>query len=690
MRLALLPFLLPAALIAASSSRAAETEVPRKVLALYAESQIRSGVKDVFYLPLHQHAELPLNHLGLAVDYREAVKSLPAPEELKGYRALVTWFTDPFNLPDPRPMCRLMSRAMDAGLRVVVLGNPGVYVRAGGLTKLPAECASMLKELGAEFSEGRTVDPLSVSVSYAEKGVLGFERRLDPSASGVVPVVRLSPQSRVMLRLSLSGVGKSEPVGVTPRGAVALNPFFLYANYDVDPAQFRWILDPFAFFEAAFGLEGLPRPDVTTLNGRRVYMSHIDGDAFFNRSEVDRRQYSGEVFYRDFLLRHSSSPFTVSYVMGYYDLSVFGDPATMDLSRDIMNLPNVEPASHGYAHPLVWRTGEVALKVPRYTMDSRREIEGSSHMLNAMFLPAAKHTRFFLWTGDCVPGESDLALVRDAGMIEMNGGGGRFDKEFPSYAYLFGLSRQVGGLRQTYAPAFNENEFTGLWSERFYGYRDAVETFKNTGAPRRVKPVDVYIHFYSAEKYAAVKSLRGVYDWALAQPYIPVWASRYVDSVRDFYAMRIVRTGPRSFHALGGPMMRTLRFDATREVPDLAASKGVIGWRHELGSLYVFLDESAQRSVVLAPRPGPGYALKEANFEVRRWRTDGDRLRFDRQGWWEGSFTLRGCAPGRTYLVTSAGKTLRVAADKDGLLHVRFPDSEKGGPARPVSVEPAP
>ena len=687
---ALASLLARTALVAAAAAGAAEVEVPRKVLALYTDSQIRSEVKDVFYLPLHQHGELPLNHLGLAVDYREASRSLPTPRELEGYRAVVTWFTEPVNLPDPRPMCGLMSRAMAAGLRVVVLGNPGVYVSAGGLTKLPPECAAMLKELGAQLDEMMTVDPLSVSVSYAQSGLMGFERRLDPSAWGIVPVVRLSPGAQVMLRLSLRAGRKSEPVGVTARGALALDPFLLYANYETDPAQFRWVLDPFAFFEAAFALKGLPRPDVTTINGRRVYMSRIDGDAFFNRSEIDRKKYSGEIFQREFLLPRSSSPFTVSYVMGYYDLSVYDDPAILSLSRDILNLPNVEPASHGYAHPLTWRTGQVALRIPRYKMDARKEIEGSSRMMDSMFLPAGKRTKLFLWTGDCVPGEGDLALVRDAGMAEMNGGGGRFDKEFPSYAYLFGLSRQVGALRQTYAPAFNENEFTGLWNERFYGYRDAVETFKNTGAPRRVKPVDVYIHFYSAELYASIKSLHGVYGWAHEQPFIPVWAGRYVDSVRDFYAMRLLRTGPRAFRALGGERMRTLRFDATGEVPDMAASRGVIGWRHELGSLYVFLDESADRKVALAARPGPGYSLEEANFEVTRWRADGERLRFDRQGWWEGSFTLRGCAPGRRYRVTSAGTTLRAAADKDGRLQVRFPDSEMGAPPREVLVEPAP
>ena len=48
-----------------------------------------------------------------------------------------------------------------------------------------------------------------------------------------------------------------------------------------------------------------------------------------------------------------------------------------------------------------------------------------------------------------------------------------------------------------------------------------------------------------------------------------------------------------------------------------------------------------------------------------------------------------GLAAGRDYQVSCAGWTAPVHAGPDGLLRVRFPDSELGGPPREVTVEPA-
>lgn len=686
--------LLSASLLCAllcAPAHAAPVDVPRKVLALYTRAQIPGDFKDIYFLSLHQHAELPLNHLGLEVVYHEASSPLPDPAAMKEYRGIVTWFSDPVNFRDPSVVCRWMSRAMAQGLKVVVLGNPGLYIKGSGAPVLQRECRAAMSELGIELGWARNIDPIAAFIDRADPAVIGFERKPDPSETGLVPLVRFLPGAAPFLsvRLTEGDFGRIDPVGATPKGGIALDPFFLYANYGTEPQRFSWITNPFAFFEAAFAIQGLPRPDVTTLNGRRVYFSHIDGDGFFNRSELDRRKWSGEVFYREFLLRYSSSPFTASYITGYFDLSVFMDPQTLRLSTDLMNLPNVEPAAHGYAHPLVWRTGEVALRIPRYTMDARKEIPESVKTIERLFLPGNRKVPLFLWTGDCLPSASDVALSSAAALLNMNGGGGRFDAEFPSYSYLFGLARPLGAARQIYAPSFNENEFTELWSGPFYGYRKAVETFERTGSPRRIKPVNVYVHFYSAEKYAALQALTEVYRWVHAQPLIPVTASRYVTSVRDFFDMRIQRATPGRFLLEGGPQMRTLRFDAVLETPDLRASQGVIGWRRENGSLYVFLDESSRREVVLAKAPAPEPALEEANFEVFRWKRQGGGVSFFRRGWWEGSFTLQGLVPGRRYHVRSAGTLQTLPADKAGRLTAAFPDSELSGPAREVQVEPA-
>lgn len=682
-----------AALAAAPAPAAAEgTLVPRKVIALYSRENIRKEFKDVSYLQLHQHGEMALNHLGLELEYVEASGPLPDPASLDGYRGVVTWFEQPESFSDPRPVCRWLSSVMRSGLKVVMLGYPGVYSRnPKGPPALSPECSEMLRALGAEVHGAYTFDPLSAHVALSDAKIMGFERKIDLFDAPTVPLVRLLPGATAYLTIALSEgpLRRTSPVALTPRGALALAPFFLYSNSEVEPAQNRWIVNPFLFFEEAFRLQGLPRPDVTTLNGRRVYFSHLDGDGFFNRSELDRRKWSGEIFLTEILERYPTSPFSVSMITGYEDLAAFNDDESKTIIKRILNRTNVEPASHGYAHPMIWHKGTLALDIPGYQMDARKEILGSIDFINKNMLPGRGATNLFFWTGDCLPSMSDIALAEGAGVLALNGGGGRFDSRFPSYSYLYPLSRLLGASRQIYAMSFNEENYTNLGLGPHYGFRELIETLERTGRPLRVRPVDVYIHYYSAERYAALESLRKIYDWAFSQPLIPVFASRYVDSARDFFSMRVVKLGEGRFRLEGGPSMRTVRFDRETRTPDLTASRGVIGFKRELGSLYIFLDESDLREVALSKRPAKGPYLSEANFEVFVWKRAAGGVRFKKRGWWKSQLVLGGLAPGRSYHVRGAGLDALLKTDGAGMLKVDFPDSEHSRPARDVSVEPA-
>ena len=46
------------------------------------------------------------------------------------------------------------------------------------------------------------------------------------------------------------------------------------------------MLDPFRFLQAALRLPPMPAPDVTTDNGRRSLLIHVDGDGFASRAEI--------------------------------------------------------------------------------------------------------------------------------------------------------------------------------------------------------------------------------------------------------------------------------------------------------------------------------------------------------------------------------------------------------------------
>ena len=79
-----------------------------------------------------------------------------------------------------------------------------------------------------------------------------------------------------------------------------------------------------------------------------------------------------------------------------------------------------------------------------------------------------------------------------------------------------------------------------------------------TDKPRRIKPVGIYYHTYSASKAAGLKALKKVYDWALSQPLHPVRTSEFIRKVQDFHTYAIAREGD-GWRVRGAGQLRTLR-----------------------------------------------------------------------------------------------------------------------------------
>lgn len=701
-------FLLLACAVLLSPPASAAEALPRKILALYNRERVPGDHKDIAYTELHLFAEMPLNHLGMDLVYRDVAKPLPAPGSLKGYRGVITWFVSPDDVPKPETYCRWLERVIARGLKVVVLGEPGVFGPGYDDDTPPsAVCGRAFERLGAELGTVVKPEPGFLQVLSRDSAMVEHERKIDVREFAEVRMTRARKGANARLRIGsrVDDVFQIEPVILSRAGGVAVNPAVLYSlklprrtparrryegpleTAEVRDEQFRWRLDPFSFFEKAFGLEGWPRPDTTTLNGRRIFYTHIDGDGFFNVSEHDGRSGSGEVFLEQFLERYPRIPFTVSLVTGYYDIPRFGTPKAVSVSRRMMALPNVEPASHGYAHPMNWGEGTVGVKIPGYRFDAEKEISGSIRYINENIVPKGKRAGLFLWTGDCLPDEAHVAAADKAGLLNLNGGDARFDKRFDSVAFVTPLSRPLGTARQIYSSNSNENTYTNLWQGPYYGFREVIETFRNTESPRRLKPVNVYMHFYSVEKIAAIKALRSVYEWSLKRPLIPIFAGEYAGLVSDFFDMRMTRLGPGRFRFEGGTRVRTVRFDGERRSPDLLRSKGVLGFNRRRGSLYVFFDESDVREVVLTVKPPAVPHVREADFLVSGWRSGPGGVRFMKRGWRKGEMVLAGIGPRRPALVRLGKKRRRTRSGKDGTLRLRFDTAEGAGPPVQVMIE---
>ena len=110
----------------------------------------------------------------------------------------------------------------------------------------------------------------------------------------------------------------------------------------------------------------------------------------------------------------------------------------------------------------------------------------------------------FLWTGDTAPPAEAVALSDPAGVLNMNGGDTLITRLNPTLTTVSGLGLRRGASLQVFAPNQNENVYTNNWTGPFYGYQRVIETFELTGTPRRLKPVNIYYHTYSATKTASL------------------------------------------------------------------------------------------------------------------------------------------------------------------------------------------
>lgn len=669
--------------------------LPRRILALFSRKDYFENADTVFFSLTHRRAEMPLNHLGMELVHHDVAQALPRAEDLVGYRGVLSWFESPYAVTRPAEYCRWLHTVLDRGLKLVILGDPGVLnpSKAGDI-RMVSECETLFDRLGYEFDSVAQPSPLDIDIVEKDPEMVEMERKLSLREIEKFIVTR-SSGSKSYLRLSLSHSEEtSDQVVVNERGGMVLDPFLLYCKREYEGEKIkseilRWRLNPFAFFEEAFSLKGWPRPDVTTVNGRRLYYSQIDGDGYFNISEWDRESWSGDVFRTEIIEKNPDSPFTLSLITGYYDLQRYRNDEARESARRTLRLPNVEPASHGYAHPLIWRKGTVAVGVPGYKFDPRREILGSMDFINHSVLGSGRKAGLFLWTGDAVPLERHLAVAHEAGILNLNGGDSRFDGPEASYAYVAPIGRLEGRFRQIYASNSNENVYTNLWTGPFYGYRGVLESFRNMESPRRVQPVDVYAHFYSVEKLAAMKALKEVYAWARSQPLHPVTAATYARMAGQFYDMRLTVLEEGRFLVEGAPLLRTVRFDGEPRDPDLARSRGVIGHNRHQGSLYVHLDERTPREIVFSTSAAVLAHVTEANFEITRFERRGLSLHFQKRGWWNSEMVLAGLQPGRGYRSRVGALSISSRADSTGRLLLRFP-GESGGPAVDMSVEAEP
>ena len=621
--------------------------VPRRVLFLYFGGESPA----LNYANAHRFLQMPLNHMGYVVDYADVRNPLPEGVLRDRYAGVVTWFSGFVPEANGRSVSRWLQARMVEGMPLAVIGDFGLspdkqFADRLGIQANPTPHQGELRVVSQHPMMGFEIAPARPERQFEPIRLAGAQSR------NAQPLMEFRDQRD---HAFVAGA-------FMPWGGFILDP---YALVEIPGTEYaRWVIDPFAFVTRALSLPALPVPDVTTENGRRLFFSHVDGDGFPSLAELPGSPIAAEVLLKEIFEKYRV-PQTMSVIEA--EVSPNGLHPEMskqleDIARRMFKLPHVEVASHTYSHPFLWdqsvkhglfkehTDAAVNLSLPGYTMDLTREIAGSSDYINKRLAPADKPVKILLWSGDTAPNAQALEITARAGLLNMNGGDTSITRANPSLTAVGPHGIQKNGYLQVYAPITNENIYTNLWRGPYYGFERVIESFDMTDTPRRIKPVDIYYHVYSASKRAGLNALHKVYRWAQAQPLHPVFASEFIRKVQDFHTYAIARDG-QGWRLRGDGYLRTVRLPPALGTPSLSTSQGVAGFRQGTEGPYVHLaggsawlqTSDANTTAPTAARP----YLSDANARLTSWAMQQDGRQVD--------FTLKGFGPLEFSLASASG-----------------------------------
>jgi polysaccharide biosynthesis protein PelA len=623
LRLGFVLFVILLGIVAGSSPAIVADEQPepilRHVLALF-DSEPGKWLFDVED-PVHQNFELPLQYLGMVLHRHDIRKGPPPPELMQDLRAVLTAFDDT-KKPVEWLWPWLEAQRANEKLRFIHLGEfgplnlPTSREHDGRLTR-------WLTSFGLGFDQGFTNMPMGIEVKIRDRQLCALEA--DPKGMSIHhgPWIESRANTPWITTRCTTGPGRTRaPVLTGPWGGLALAPYI--ERTESGDGTRRQFLDLFAFFKEALGLEGVPAPHPCVLNGRRMFFCHVDGDGYESISLLKHGAPCGEVLLEQIVERYQL-PFTISVIVASLTDDIAPDEPTelMKSARRFLSHPRVEAGTHTVLHPLTW-SGSIRpeKKVPfvcsfprlnGYSRTPRGEVRASVEFIERYLLPEGKRCGVMLWSGNCVPPPEAIDEADKMGVLNINGGDFRWDALHDSIGYVTAWGRLVDGYLQVYCGAPNEVIYEGFFDDVPSSFRHVDKTIERTGTGRILKPADIYLHHYSAERPARLRTVRRLLErWGQKERTAPVFASTYIKAVRSaLLTARMLRTREGfQFRDFGD--CRTVRIDnETREV-DFARSPGILGAYRQDGSLYLHLSAS-DAEVVLVPKAAPAPHVLEAN-----------------------------------------------------------------------------
>lgn len=682
------------------------TPQSRKLLAFYQSSVEEDQTTN----PTALAGQMVLEHLGFVVAYHDLdAPTLPSMEEMKSYRGIVVWLTSS-SVTHAREFDAWLLENIKAGRKVALIGDynlrekstlslvsPVNFYAAFGLHYDPLGNAPLISNIKGQGTV-RNVAPKDPKVVRERADWLNFERPIKWDDKDIknnwALVQSVWPDNEIGLTVSQAN-GASDVLVHSKTGSVCLGPF---ANYDkgFDRSQLtesaeqkkgakmaqpekvsinEWRIDPFLFFAKAFGADELPKPDFTTLNGSRIYYAHIDGDASGGISLIDRASLNSEMMLKR-VLSKLNLPITVSFVTK--DVEKRKDDhywRELSVAQKIMKLPNVEPACHTYSHPFDWRKGDLEIddshgddfNLKRKPIDLNQEIRHAIDFIDEV-CPPEKRCNIFLWSGKCNPKPEALKMVRDTGIINMNGGESVIEENHPLIGGVAPLIGEVDGETQFHVSAAGDYYFTNSWTGPYDGLKHLPFYYDATDKPRRLRCINVYFHFYLAEREPGLYGLDVAFKDVLARKPAPMFASDYAEILRDWTETEIGKDQSGRFYVKNEGICDTVRFDKDKRYPDLAKSVGVIGFNRYNDDLYVHLDGSGEARIALTDTPPKGPYVVRYTHRVHNWKATPELITFDTEGQGPVHLELTGLVPASSYRIEAGSIEGVASTDAQGTL----------------------
>ncbi|HSV25535.1 MAG TPA: hypothetical protein VLJ17_21225 [Xanthobacteraceae bacterium] len=317
------------------------TLVKREILALYDGAQ--EGA-DANLTRIHRFAEMPLNHLGFILRFRDIRAKLPEPAEVERYRGVLTWFVG--SVSDSNAYLAWASQVSRMNVHYVILGDVGGAINPDNFTAV-----NRLLDLSGLRHTGDYVTPtVTTRIVQNDPDLIEFECRLGPALPDypVINVARAGTRVGLLLETpEHDGKRQTALVAIGNKGGyAALNYEFCHQRPPL--YQGKWLINPFAFFRAALGFDDFPVPDTTTASGRRLYFSQLKSDGWTRSSKIDgfrdTETMAAEVVLRELINPFHDLPTTID--LQEHELASSGrsaGQARLIMQRALAG-PNVDPS----------------------------------------------------------------------------------------------------------------------------------------------------------------------------------------------------------------------------------------------------------------------------------------------------------------------------------------------------------